>query len=263
MKILTLGDSSQDNSSRNVLTQQETWIRKHLYKTKTNSMLMTHHNRKYAINEDFFKKSSESTYYCLGFIVADGCLVEGRKIQINIVDKDILEKIRKAMDSEHPIKYAKQSKNTLGDFYYRLSIGSVKMYKDLEKLGVHPRKTSTQGIIDVPNNMFKHFFRGVFDGDGGVYDVQNRTIVEIIGTKEFLTWISAMINKLLGLRLKTCHKQIGVYKIKYATREARKLLDWIYNDATIYGERKWKKYMKLKEKGYWNRRQYRRDKVKK
>ena len=65
-------------------------------------------NRNYprlAVNEDYFKKWSSEMAYILGFILADGCIIEGThkgysgalKFGVHPKDIDILEKIKKQL----------------------------------------------------------------------------------------------------------------------------------------------------------------------
>ena len=62
--------------------------------------------RIYKVNEDFFKCiNTEEKAYILGFICADGHVEKDRlNITVSIKDRDILEKIRYAIHSNHPIK---------------------------------------------------------------------------------------------------------------------------------------------------------------
>ena len=94
--------------------------------------------RIYKVNENFFKCiNTEKKAYILGFICADGHIDRNRlKIAVSIKDKDILDKIRCAMHSNHPIKeiqrtnpYKKTNRQTLT--LVELMIGSVELVKPL------------------------------------------------------------------------------------------------------------------------------------
>ena len=137
------------------------------------------HNR-YKFKIDFFEKWSPEMAYVLGFLYADGDIEDVRKssrtqyVTIASVDRDILESIKKALGSGHNLNYRAPRKVTYrnGKTYesrgiYRLRIGSKKMFNDLLKLGLSPRKSLTIKFPDdIPDNCLNHFIRGYFDGDG-------------------------------------------------------------------------------------------------
>ena len=122
-------------------------------------------------NEDFFKTWSSSMAYVLGFIVADGTLIKSKWnthfVEITSTDKEIVFLIRNAIESNLRIgEY--QSKNLACKRRYRLQIGSKGMFRDLERLGLTPKKSMTVRLPPVPEEYFSSFLRGYFDGDGCV-----------------------------------------------------------------------------------------------
>ena len=87
--------------------------------------------------------------YVLGFFIADGNMIKNKRgayfISIEITDKDILEKIREVIGSNHKISIRKEIENHKER--YRLQIGSKEMFNDLLKLGVVPNKSK---VIELP-----------------------------------------------------------------------------------------------------------------
>lgn len=107
--------------------------------------------------------------YVLGFFAADGAMVINPRgshyIDFTIADKELLESIRESFGSNHFIKiciYKNKAK------YYRLQIGSKKMFNNLLRLGMTPRKSLTLQLPRIPDEYFAHFVRGYFDGDENV-----------------------------------------------------------------------------------------------
>ena len=104
--------------------------------------------------------------YVLGFFAADGSMVSTKRgthfISIHSVDRDILVKMKGVMKAEHKISARISETGCV----YRIQVGSKEMFKDLEELGFMQRKTNRMSIPTMPRNMFKHFVRGYFDGDG-------------------------------------------------------------------------------------------------
>jgi intein-encoded DNA endonuclease-like protein len=141
--------------------------------------------RKLPINKKFFSSWNSEMAYILGFITADGCLGvkkirkdKSKQYFLDITSKDfsLLRKIKKIMGANQKIgiKYGRTKKEKC----YRIQIGYQEICKDLLKLGIQPKKTSTLNWINVPEKYFPDFVRGFFDGDGSVY------IYEVNGTPQ-------------------------------------------------------------------------------
>ncbi len=123
------------------------------------------------VNKDFFKKWTESSAYVIGFFAADGYITVNKRggefWSIHINDKELLESIKKAIESEHTIGVRSKKGSTIKS--YRLQIGSIEMCNDLRKLGFFERKTKSLVVPHVPSKYLSHFARGYFDGDGHVW----------------------------------------------------------------------------------------------
>lgn len=210
--------------------------------------------RTYNVDETFFEIiNTEEKAYILGFITADGYIDENRnalKIALNVQDIDILEKIKLALKSNHPIKYFIKDKKYN---HVSVDIGSKKIVSDLKKLSLYQGKslTMTGKIIKGVNKPFiKDFLRGYFDGDGCIhygkqYSSGVKFNVIVVGTKDFL---EKTYNKY-------CDTNCSIFKYKscnmYGWRVASKskvdiFLDYIYNGSVIYLERKYDKYLQSK-----------------
>lgn len=127
-------------------------------------------NRKYSVNESFFKKiDTEAKAYWLGFISADGHV--GKyivSIQLGIKDKEHLKKFRLSINSTHPVIERNGQCNTP---VARISIGSKKLVTFLRKLGLDSNKTfNIKPCSSVPDNLVRHYWRGLVDGDGWILE---------------------------------------------------------------------------------------------
>ena len=234
----------------------------------------------YKINENFFSRiDTEQKAYILGFFYADGCnsiITELNKCvsftQLE-QDVDILNKIKIAMESTNILYEIIQKSN--GKKKYILDIYSKKLSEDLEFLGATPNKslTLTFPTENIPKELMHHFIRGYFDGDGCIWNGKPKRMLvkdksKTSGFRERLVhnvkftftgniyFIEPLQNFLIqelgfkktklnfskskDLTNSTCDK---VCTMEYSGRgQIKKLYDYMYNNATIYGNRKKEKF---------------------
>lgn len=102
--------------------------------------------------------------YILGLIITDGCITKNGKkfvICISLKDKEIIEQIRDVV--------CKNKKVYRDGNNYQVKWRNSNDISYLKKLNITPRKTYTVGIPNFKHNM-SHLIRGLFDGDGCVYN---------------------------------------------------------------------------------------------
>ena len=216
--------------------------------------------RIYKVNEDFFKCiNTEEKAYILGFICADGHVEKDRlNITVSIKDRDILEKIRYAMHSNHPIKevqrtnpYKKINRENL--ILSELMIGSVELVKPLFNMGLTTNKTYTLNgdiLKYIPKYLIRDFLRGYFDGDGNVffgrrYSSGYKYNVNICGNEDFLLKSFQIYfpsnNKLYkDLYSRQCY----VWKISQKDK-VRDFMYYLYYNSSIFLQRKYNEFRKI------------------
>lgn len=216
--------------------------------------------RIYKVNEDFFKCiNTEEKAYILGFICADGHIEKDRlNITVSIKDRDILEKIRYAMHSNHPIKevqrtnpYKKTNRENL--ILSELMIGSVELVKPLFNMGLTTNKTYTLNgdiLKYIPKYLIRDFLRGYFDGDGNVffgrrYSSGYKYNINICGNEDFLLKSFQVYfpsnNKLYkDLYSRQCY----VWKISQKDR-VRDFMYYLYYNSSIFLQRKYNEFRKI------------------
>jgi len=194
-------------------------------------------------NENFFKKWSPEMAYILGFFTADGSMIRNKRgahfIEFQITDKDLLEKIRILLGSNHKISTRKMSDN--GKAIYRLQIGSKVIFNDLLKLGLSSSKSKRIKLPITPRKYFQHFLRGYFDGDGNVtvctYKRKTRnnkltTILQsgfISGCKKFLEGLK---EKLLGEKIVkggSLYYSSGGWRLFFSINDSKQLYRYMYS----------------------------------
>lgn len=219
--------------------------------------------QKYNLQKDFFDViDTEDKAYWLGFLYADGCNMPHRreiKLRLAIKDEAHLLKLRNALypDRDRPLYYQKRHDGYGYHESCELYISNTHMSKSLEKLGCIANKTF-QALFPfeaMPETLYHHFIRGVFDGDGSISlstlkSGEHKTMFSIIGNRPFM----AEINHIMAQACELGENQLIAYKGKderIATlswsgcRQCIKIREYLYQDATIYLERKWEKFQKL------------------
>ena len=198
--------------------------------------------RKYFSNEHFFDKiDTEHKAYILGWFYSDGCNF-GNSLVLALIDREILEKIKSIFEFTGPI-YIRERKNPKHKTVHVLSIRSRILSKRLSELGCPPNKTFSIKFPNddiVPQNLKRHFIRGILDGDGCICCRKKkvRWDATICGTQNLVNGILNFIN--INGRI-VLHKKI--YVLRYERKQSIKdFLDYIYKDATIYLKRKFDKY---------------------
>ena len=212
-------------------------------------------NRKYELNENYFENidSSEKAYW-LGFIAADGCIYQtgsGSNVlsfNLNVKDKNHLEKFLQAIESTAIIKTIKGTGFGIGTDIASLQINSNKMVKDLNNLGVVQKKSL---VLDKPNidkKFYNDWIRGYFDGDGSItVELPNgNSQINFLGTKEVLTFIQETLRpeKINKLQLNDLNK--NSFSLTYGGKQLiLQLLNKFYKNLIVYLDRKYEKVLKV------------------
>lgn len=199
------------------------------------------------VNEDYFKKWSSNMAYILGFILADGCIIEGTydgysdslKFGVHYQDIDILEKIKQELESEHAI-------SIVGSAVY-FCIVSQKIVDDLKILGISYRKSLRAQVPKTPQEYERDFIRGVIDGDGSVsINKKGYPRLAVCGGEKIISFTRDHFFSRLDVYSKvsrrTRSKNSGLYlfEIAYQGSSAQVLLDYLYPSAKLYLDRKFK-----------------------
>lgn len=213
--------------------------------------------RKHFVNQNYFKEWSNNMAYILGLIAADGNIYDDGyrnkgKISISLCknDRALLEQI--AIEIGTDIGAVKDRSNCNQS---DLTIYNIEMYKDLVELGITERKSLTLlWLKNIPEDKVSHFLRGYYDGDGSITLAKQsknsyKAVIQFLGTKDFLQNISKEIEKHVGIKKKEPEStQTRIMCLRYRTRQARDILDWMYegSEDSFYMSRKYEKYLSHK-----------------
>jgi len=151
--------------------------------------------RKYHVNHTHFEHiNTPDRAYWLGFIAADGCvypLLNQLSITLTAGDAGHLQKFLDCLDSDYPIHPQREGK------YARVCITSAQLVHDLIRHGVVPRKSLILKPPDfLPDELWPHYWRGVFDGDGTICKNGKKWRVGWCGTRAMMkavrTWVQTV-----------------------------------------------------------------------
>lgn len=193
------------------------------------------------VNKNFFKKWSPEMAYILGFFAADGYMTVnkfgGQYWCISIIDGELLENIKKTVESEHKISIRKGKNNDKNQ--YRIQVGNREMCEDLRRLGFHENKIRNLSVSNVPDKFFADFVRGYFDGDGHVWTgwvhKERKTRTYVVQT--VFTSCSEKFLNLLKIKLedfdiengRTRKEKRGYFRLVYSVKSSLKLYNFMYN----------------------------------
>ena len=204
---------------------------------------------KFNFNEDYFEKiDTEDKDYFLGLLMADGNVYKN-KLQIELIDLDIIIKLKKFIDFSgniHTKNYPNRSKT------YSITFTSNKLVDDLSKYGIIPAKTHKTYFPDIPEEFHSHFIRGVFDGDGCIYySLGKQPIFSIVGNTALITKIQEILVEKCNIKKnKVIHSKtspLNIISIAWkSSKNLIKIKNWLYKDATVYLQRKYDKFQLIK-----------------
>jgi intein/homing endonuclease len=212
------------------------------------------------LNENVFENiDTEEKAYWLGFLFADGCIYQNEKrfrINLAIKDKDHLEKFAKFLNFTGDIREFEGSgfRNEKDKRFKSCCIQfrNSKIWNDLNSKGCTPNKSLTLKFPDLSifksEDLVRHFIRGYVDGDGWLTNSKNKNTykqqIGAIGTPEFLKGLNDYIKPVNGsIKSKDSEDHPNkAYMIVYHCVAARQVARYLYEDATIYLERKYNKY---------------------
>lgn len=205
------------------------------------------------LNEDIFENiDTEAKAYWLGWMLSDGFITErqGNRqptigLKVKPSDIVIIQKFKIFLGTSNII--------TIRDNYVSIRVHSRKMANDLAKYTVTPRKSSKTRLPILSNKLMPHLIRGFLDGDGWItktypkqYNGKCKYSIGFCSPSLIVNDIMNFLNKELDLPLlktsKTTWKGNPFYQLEYqGKKDCIKLFHYMYDEATIYLERKYLK----------------------
>ena len=219
---------------------------------------------RYKLNESFFENiDNEQKAYILGLLYADGYVGNEHfnNIVLQLKDGEMIEQIAKVLDFTGTIRKSKKGGFKNSKVGYVLNFSSEIMANSLRNIGLYPNKSLTlNNIPNMPESLLRHFIRGYFDGDGSIilskhssyhtvagvikkYEYPCYTFM-ILGTREFIEKVVIIMNLNRYIITNTKTEEIKCLRV-CAKQDAHYLYNYLYDNSTIYLERKYSKWLEV------------------
>lgn len=221
-------------------------------------------SRRYTLNENIFEIiDTEEKAYWLGFLLADGsiCVRESTgqstiKLNLASIDKNHIQKFLDFVGCDMPIKtymVGNGANDNLSESC-EITITSKKIVSDLAKLGIGPKKSFTVEIPEVAEHLIRHLIRGIWDGDGSVLfrksrptDKNFRPEVQLCGNIKVVEKAQNYLIDKLDISKVGIFEVGNIFLFRYVGQSAREISKLLYDDATIYLDRKYEKYLLIRD----------------
>lgn len=194
----------------------------------------------YAKSHRYFESiDTEEKAYLLGLLATDGN-VSGNTISLALKARDriLLERFERAIGLR-PSSIRPMLKGML-----RTAVTSAEMARDLASHGVVPNKTKTlDWPRGLPRRLWRHYLRGVFDGDGGI---SGRQWSIVSASERFILRTKSCLDKVARRALPV--NRAGPSRASWVLTGGLNdwmVLDWLYHRATIFLPRKHRLYRDL------------------
>jgi len=205
-------------------------------------------HKRETMKEDAFQFVSEASAYWAGFLMADGCVtpdssgLRAPKVGLDLAkaDRSAVDDFREFLGSSH-LRWERIHKplpsGTVCESI-RIEVRSNRLAADLAKYGVTPNKQTREKATPlVEDNV--HFWRGVFDGDGGyTADRKDGTPhAYLCGSKTLLEQFCAFLKR-RGVKPPSVSVHKSIFQLALYGDAAREWIGLAYGEATVFLKRK-------------------------
>lgn len=213
----------------------------------------------------FHNLDTEEKFYWFGFIMADGCVLNDDvhkeyKFYMTLARKDEnhLRKFINFMGADQSsLKERLCKKNNKYFPAVSIQFTSKELVKDLVSHGCVQRKTyngflSEDDFKDIDKSLIMAFIRGYIDGDG-CFSKSDYQVFIVAYKKELIDFLNNLIIRTTNITPKIYYSKNGgngLYKVQVSKKENYfKFCKMLYEDATVYLERKYKIYLSHLQSG--------------
>lgn len=206
----------------------------------------------HSFNEAFFDEiDTQEKAYFLGFIVADGCVFVDPtrrdyflRIKINSRDAGLLWRFKELLNATQSV--VTRGNLSLIDLYSRHMVDTLIRY------GILPKKSRNGlGSIHIPVELERHFYRGLFDGDGSLHITGGIPRLTLYGNEGILLDFINFLERNSITVPHAVYRDNRVNSPYYRSLVIRRrndvidTLNLLYSWAYIYLDRKYEKYLQV------------------
>lgn len=190
--------------------------------------------------------------YAVGLLTADGCLSkDGRHIDLTSKDKAQVMLYKKCLGISVKVS---TKRSGAGNLAYCVQFSDVLFFEFLRNIGLTPAKSKTILSVSIPDEYFRDFLRGYFDGDGCTYSYYDPIFPKsyrfylsfISASPSFIDWLRNQVFERTSLRGHlSLNSKTSYVQLKYSKREALQLCNYMYYSKTVPCLRR--KYLKIRQ----------------
>lgn len=215
------------------------------YSYQTGQIIKYHYDR-----DKFQNIATEEDAYWLGFITADGCIIDKKwlSIKLQASDKIHLEKFCSYLGMDNT-EIQEIIKNEVGGAYTKdnpvvsVKISSTKIVNNLIDKGITNRKSGKEvPYICSTIELEKAYIRGLIDGDGYLRSTQNG--FGIVGSYDICNYVKSFINNnVVDVSTNSIVEHGTIKRFAVQGNKAFKIIQYFYKDSSIYLDRKYNLYL--------------------
>lgn len=197
---------------------------------------------------------AEADAYWLGFLFTDGYVTGGTTVGLSLSHRDHshVEKFADYMGWAHRPRVERGGPNGFDKgrtLYSRAAIWCPQVVANLASFGMVGPKTWTIRPWDGPLDLMRHFWRGCFDGDGGICVKGHQPQMSFVGNEAMVDGICDFIRSQTGIRgYRSSKPAVGKESAAAGLRlhfaswggnlGCRAVAELLYADATVALDRK-------------------------
>lgn len=212
-----------------------------------------------AYNREYFNTiDAQDKAYILGFLWGDGSCIPGKRtvaLTISTKDEAHLRKIATCLGLEES-EVRRHVVRSFGNKKFsssKIQMSHKIFFEAMERLGYGKKPQRMMRMPKLPDNMIRHFLRGLFDADGSVHckrtgkfgNVRKGRMEVSLPHLPAVNWWSNYFQKTLGVPFQFGRDK-SIYRVTLVKKsDLKKVYEFLYSDSVLELERKKKKFRDL------------------
>ena len=189
----------------------------------------------YFVRQEAFAKFTDDAAYWLGVLMADGSIRTGSgspTLRLGLKDRDHIKLFRDFLGTTRPVPPTSED----GTCRFEVRITEA-MREHLARVGIVPRKTK-RAAAHPTLAANKHFWRGVFDGDGCLHiHKRGYPLLVLVGSESICKQFVSFVQAIAGTKANP-RPRPGCWMVQFGGYRYVPLVKAMYDEAPTYLERK-------------------------